>query len=195
MTSGIYAIKHIESGKIYIGQAVIISRRWKDHQHKLRCNKHHNSYLQHAWNKYGEESFVFEILEKCPVEVLTEKELAWVTKHTKDMLYNIGAIEAPMLGMKHTEEALQKMRQPKSEEHRLKISNALKGKKHSETHSRNTGVSKKRPVQSVTTGVSYPSITEAAAHLGVHRFTLGRHLSGKSKHCQNQIFIYLPKIK
>ena len=27
--------------------------------------KHHNEYLQRAWNKYGEENFVFNLLQKC----------------------------------------------------------------------------------------------------------------------------------
>lgn len=56
----IYKIKHIPSGKIYIGQTISsTSDRFSSHKSKLRKNKHSNSYLQNYWNKYGEEEFIF----------------------------------------------------------------------------------------------------------------------------------------
>jgi len=38
------------------------------HFSKLRCNKHVNQHLQNAWNKYGKESFEFEVLETVEID-------------------------------------------------------------------------------------------------------------------------------
>ena len=57
--TGIYCIKNLENGKIYIGKSVNIKNRWISHRNTLKNNKHDNSYLQNSWNKYGESSFVF----------------------------------------------------------------------------------------------------------------------------------------
>jgi predicted GIY-YIG superfamily endonuclease len=48
-TCGIYYIKNIINGKIYIGSSVQIGIRWQQHKAALRENKHHCIYLQHAW--------------------------------------------------------------------------------------------------------------------------------------------------
>ena len=62
--SGIYQIRNIVNDKVYVGHSVDIRLRWHQHKTKLRYNKHNNSYLQRAWNKYGEHNFIFEILEE-----------------------------------------------------------------------------------------------------------------------------------
>lgn len=61
--SGIYAITHVVNGKQYIGSAVNIERRWKDHRRHLDKGVHHSSHLQRAWNKYGADAFAFSVLE------------------------------------------------------------------------------------------------------------------------------------
>lgn len=61
--SGIYKIIHKESGKYYVGSAVNFNKRWNAHKRDLIKNKHSNVYLQHAWNKYGNNSFEFIIVE------------------------------------------------------------------------------------------------------------------------------------
>ena len=63
--SGIYTITNKVTGKLYIGESLDIYRRWhKEHIPKLRKNLHYNSGLQSDFNKYGEENFEFEILER-----------------------------------------------------------------------------------------------------------------------------------
>lgn len=63
--SGIYTITNKETGKLYIGESLDIYRRWhKEHIPKLRKNLHYNNGLQSDFNKYGEENFEFEILER-----------------------------------------------------------------------------------------------------------------------------------
>lgn len=61
---GIYAIVHIKSGKLYIGSTTkSFQYRKNKHYSELRSNTHHNVKLQRAWNKYGEASFDFRIIE------------------------------------------------------------------------------------------------------------------------------------
>lgn len=63
--SGIYKITCVPTGKVYIGQSCDIYNRWNAHKLKLNKNIHVNSYLQNAWNKYGENNFDFIILKEC----------------------------------------------------------------------------------------------------------------------------------
>lgn len=75
---GIYQIKNILDNKIYIGQSTNIALRIKQHLSDLKHNRHSNSHLQNAWNKYGEKSFLFEIVEECSKEQLNERESFWI---------------------------------------------------------------------------------------------------------------------
>ena len=60
--SGIYSIVNKTNNKFYIGSAVDIRERIYIHFGKLRKNQHHSSYLQSAYNKYGESNFDVKIL-------------------------------------------------------------------------------------------------------------------------------------
>lgn len=60
---GIYKISCTETDKVYIGESVDISRRMQKHFSLLRKNKHSNPILQNIFNKYGESTFVVEVLE------------------------------------------------------------------------------------------------------------------------------------
>lgn len=63
--SGIYTITNKVTGKLYIGESLDIYRRWyKEHIPELRKNQHYNKGLQKDFNEYGEENFIFEILER-----------------------------------------------------------------------------------------------------------------------------------
>lgn len=72
--SGIYCIENITNHKTYIGSSKNIYQRLLKHFALLRYNKHQNAHLQNAWNKYGENSFRWFILELCDSKELTEKE-------------------------------------------------------------------------------------------------------------------------
>lgn len=61
--SGIYSIRHIESGLMYVGSAVNIAQRFRQHKSDLNLGKHHSSRLQRSWSKYGPDAFIFEIIE------------------------------------------------------------------------------------------------------------------------------------
>lgn len=64
MNMGIYFIVNKNNGKIYIGSSVNIKQRISKHKSDLKKNKHHSYLLQRAWNKDGEESFEFKVVEE-----------------------------------------------------------------------------------------------------------------------------------
>lgn len=76
MIAGVYKITHISSSRVYVGSSRNIKQRWSAHRSALRSGSHANSYLQNAWDKYGEEDFSFEVLEETAS--LIEQERAWV---------------------------------------------------------------------------------------------------------------------
>jgi group I intron endonuclease len=79
-TSGIYLITNCQNGKQYVGQSYDIERRIRTHKNKLRTRTHGNTHLQSAWNKYGEQSFSFSVLEYCPTDDLNGREMYWIDK-------------------------------------------------------------------------------------------------------------------
>lgn len=53
----VYLIRHRVSGKVYVGSAGNLSKRWSRHRADLRAGKHPNRHLQAAWTRYGEAAF------------------------------------------------------------------------------------------------------------------------------------------
>lgn len=61
--SGVYQIRNLLDGKVYIGCAKEFKTRVGSHTRQLRKGQHHNKHLQSAFNRDGEENFIFEVLE------------------------------------------------------------------------------------------------------------------------------------
>jgi group I intron endonuclease len=102
MTRGIYKIINLVNNKFYVGSAVDLKRRKIRHFSELRTGKHNNRYLQAAWAKYGEQAFVFAVVEELPDDAdLLAAENVWLKEHVgKDYCYNLGVdATAPTLGM------------------------------------------------------------------------------------------------
>lgn len=78
--SGIYKITNKTNGKIYVGSAKNINKRWKRHIYELNNQKHHNIILQNAWNKYGCDNFKIEIIELIRPELLLKREQYYIDK-------------------------------------------------------------------------------------------------------------------
>lgn len=78
MTVGIYQIKNIKNNKKYIGQSINIEKRKAQHFSELRNNTHINKHLQHAFNKYGENAFIFEIIKACKPRYLNRLEKMYI---------------------------------------------------------------------------------------------------------------------
>src|SRR5689334_7425533 len=76
--SGIYCIKNILDGKVYIGSGQDLNARRTKHINDLLNGKSHNLHLQAAFNKQGKQGFVFGILEYCDVVSLEARESFWI---------------------------------------------------------------------------------------------------------------------
>lgn len=112
-TPSIYQIRHIESGRVYVGSAINPRDRLTAHKYELRKGTHHSQYLQHAWNKYGAAAFAFEIIEPVLlIEDLIIREQYWIDAlRAADRQYgfNIYPTAGSSLGAKHTEETRAEM--------------------------------------------------------------------------------------
>lgn len=137
--SVIYQLINLIDGKFYVGSAIIFRKRRDLHKLELRKNKHHNRYLQSAWNKYGEDAFEFRVLEIVENrKELNKKEqvwLDWLTPHDHKIGYNLCKnVERSRLGLKSTKEHIEKIAnanrgQKRSKETCIKIGLAKKGTK------------------------------------------------------------------
>lgn len=76
--TGIYKITNIESQKCYIGQAVNIADRWKQHiKRGVGAEAPTRNKLYPAMYELGPEQFTFEILEECDKAILDSREDYW----------------------------------------------------------------------------------------------------------------------
>lgn len=118
--SGIYKITNRTTKKIYIGSATNFCRRWSAHYSLLRRNKHENEYLQNAWNKYGENDFVFEILEyvEDKKELLSREQywLDFTRCYDRKIGFNIDTIAGNSLGRKTSHKTKEKLKRVKNKQ-------------------------------------------------------------------------------
>jgi predicted GIY-YIG superfamily endonuclease len=75
---GIYSILNLKNNKIYVGSSKSLQRRKYEHFYSLSKNTHYNNHLQNAYNKYGKNSFIFNILEECELSQLSNREEYWI---------------------------------------------------------------------------------------------------------------------
>lgn len=117
--AGIYSIRNIDNGKLYIGSSSRIKYRVKDHRDALLNGDHHSSHLQKSWNKYGENKFIFEVIEIITLEnsdktYMLSREQYWIDylkTYNRDFGYNMSpSATNPNLGIKRSEETKQKLR-------------------------------------------------------------------------------------
>lgn len=132
--SGIYCLFNIHSEKIYIGSAVNIESRVKQHIDHLVANKHHSAKLQNSWNKHGKDGFYFSVIEFVDKESLTKTEQKWMDFYNAagDSGYNICAYAQSVLGIKRSPEVRAKLKEAaknQSAEKKAKISATLTGRK------------------------------------------------------------------
>lgn len=154
---GVYQILNTANGKSYVGRSVAIKRRWDSHRFHLRKGTHKNKHLQSSWNKYGEDSFVFRVLEfvddedllparegfhtnrlkathrdhgYCSVEVDENAQVRFSEEHRRRISASLMGHPVSESNRKAMSEALTGRSQ--SAEERQRRSEAQKGRKHTE---------------------------------------------------------------
>lgn len=84
---GIYLMYNKMADKYYVGQGKNVHTRWSHHLYSMRRGIHHNHEIQEDYNKYGEESFTFSLLEECTNR--DERETYWIEEYAKShKMYN-----------------------------------------------------------------------------------------------------------
>ena len=77
--TGIYKITNIKTKECYIGQAVDLASRWKDHAKcGLGIDTPAGNKLYQAMQEYGIQNFSWEVLEECSKDLLNEKEKFYI---------------------------------------------------------------------------------------------------------------------
>lgn len=136
--SGIYKIVNTQNGKLYIGSAKNIHKRWMRHLNDLRNNNHCNILLQRSFIKYGELCFKIEIIEKTSDLLDREQYFLDKLKPFAPNGYNIGcsATGGDNLSnnpnkkniVKKITKAIKKRYKNMSDEDKKKYSEKMKGK-------------------------------------------------------------------
>lgn len=95
---GIYRIKNVISGIVYVGSAKRFKERWGDHARSLVTGKHHTKHLQNAYSRYllecGNDDFlefvVLEVMENATKAERLAREEWWISKFLSEgaELYN-----------------------------------------------------------------------------------------------------------
>lgn len=112
---GVYCIKNLINGRVYIGSSLKIKDRLSSHFWSLKNNKHSNIHLQRAYN-INPSYFISGVIEYCNSENRIKLEQFYIDKYISNS-YNIRKIAESNSGISPTLET------------RLKISKAITGKK------------------------------------------------------------------
>lgn len=155
---GIYQILCIPTSKVYIGSAKRLAHRKGQHWSMLRLGRHENTYLQHAWNKYGPDAFTFVVLELCALEHLLAREQYWIDTtrcYERDRGFNRRLIAESDRGVKREGQALENIRRasqgrpkpdhlftPEARERHRIAQLARRGRPFTEEHKRNLSEAK-----------------------------------------------------
>ena len=135
--SGIYCIRDRISGRVYVGSAAHIARRWRAHRSNLSNGKHPGKVMQASWIKHGPDAFEFSVLERvADLGDLIAAEQRWIDAldaANPKTGFNVSPTAGNCLGVRHTEETKAKLSgdrrgKPKSPEHRKAIGDAHRGR-------------------------------------------------------------------
>jgi group I intron endonuclease len=116
VNTGIYRIYNLLNGKSYVGRSKNCMVRFRNHRSDFKRGIHHSAHLQRSWNKYGQDSFKFEVIESCSKEMLAEREVYWVRLlKSDDPKYGYNVDKADEIGdrMVHTDSVCESIRASK----------------------------------------------------------------------------------
>lgn len=118
--AGIYCFKNKLNGKCYIGQAIKLRARLKDHWYNWKNSRYEHLYIYRAFKKHGIENFELIILQtfhdalssrtKTNLDILEKKYIEQYNSYNNG--YNMAPEgDAGVLGLKLTEEQKERARQ------------------------------------------------------------------------------------
>lgn len=165
VVSGVYCILNVINNKCYIGSSVNLKKRRTDHLRELRKNIHHSDKLQNAVNKYGIENFRFCIIELCVRDLCKDRENYYLKTFKPE--YNICLDASSRLGLKHTQETIDKILNTKrlnpykhTEEYKAYMSKINQNKAFSEQTKKRISEAKKGKYSPRTVDIDYLSTSK-----------------------------------
>lgn len=138
MTSGIYQITNLRTGRFYIGSAVNFARRKAVHLSRLRKGSHGNVRMQRDWDKHGADAFEFRPLLVCDRDHLLDYEQRLIDGlGAVQRGYNLLPTAGSALGFRHTPEHRASLKGNQhaaglrhTEETRRHLSEVMRGNRH-----------------------------------------------------------------
>lgn len=187
----IYKIRNVLNNKCYVGSTCNFKKRVNQHLHNLRQNKHHSIKLQNAWNKYGESSFVFEIIENEKIDNIDDQyktEQYYIESlNTYNAGYNMSESSySPGSSIVWTNQMRKNMGEKISRTHKGKMPKNI-----SLLHEK-----QRRPIFEYENNVlirPYDSAFEAGIFLKIDYKIINNVLTGKTKNCRmypNKTWVY-----
>lgn len=88
---GIYRITNLKTNEAYIGKSTNIKNRFKQHiRTAIGLDGVARTKIHSAMKEFGIDNFSFEVLEKCPKEIYSEREKYWIKFYETNIYgYNI----------------------------------------------------------------------------------------------------------
>lgn len=83
---GIYLIRHVESGKVYVGQTSDFRARQKQHRDKLLTRQHENYRLQELFSSNGVHTWRFVIVDRYPRELSELDRRRWLALREAEII-------------------------------------------------------------------------------------------------------------
>lgn len=83
MVKGMYEVRHVPSGKVYVGTSVDLAKQYRYQYTLLRTGKHKSPECQELWNRDGSEAFSFSFSvfdEMSEAETLAK---TWIANYRK----------------------------------------------------------------------------------------------------------------
>lgn len=205
--AGIYKIINIINNKEYIGSSCNLQKRKNNHFLLLRKNKHHSKKLQNAYNKYGVDNFVFEILEICDKEQCIEREQYYIDLYE---VYKKGYNMANIAGRpshSNSKESIQKGIQTRiknnsfvlTKEHKENISKSLKNSQpFRENHLKGREKVKRIIYQYDEKGNflnTFKGLEDASLKTNIYKGLIAKVLSKRQTHTHGFLFSYFDNFK
>lgn len=204
---GIYQLRNTKNEKLYIGSSCNLKKRKSSHFLLLRKNKHHSKKLQNAYNKYGADSFIFEVLEICSKENILLIEQQYLDKYdVYKKGYNMSNI-ANRPSHTNSRESIKKGIETRrkngnfkfTEEHKENISIALKNSESFQKKIREIANNRKKEVYQYNSQGElidvFSCAEEASLKTGIYKRLIVKNLNKIQVHTHNFLFSYFSDFK
>lgn len=167
----VYKIINLTNAKFYVGSTVKVKERFRAHRRHLRAGKHHCPHLQQAWNRYGEEAFVFKVIATVadPSELHAIEQVFLDEHHGSAECYNYA---------RYTDNSNRGV--VRSPEHRAAISEALKAHYAENTHPA-TGRAHSEEAKALMSANRAGKAVTAATKEKLRQANLGRRASEETR--------------